>query len=103
MNDRPKPSRLPSLRLPNPLGGALRLWWRTWRAALAAEDTYETERAHGAAPDIAAREAFQVLTRHEPPERPETASNPLAAPAGGAIDDHDDPDAAFPLGSRGAV
>lgn len=102
MNDYPKPSRLPSLGLPHLLGGALHLWWRAWRAALAAEDTYETARAHGAAHDIAAREAFEALTRHEPPGRPETTSDMLEAPAGGAMDDHDRRDADSPQLSRSA-
>jgi hypothetical protein len=83
------PGRLPYIGSPHPLGSVLHLWWRTWRAALAAEDAYEMARTHGAAHDIASHEAFKVLTRHDRPTRPETASGARETPAGGAMARHD--------------
>jgi hypothetical protein len=94
MDNDPHPGRLPSS-----LGGVLHLWRRILRAARAAEETYTTDRAHGVAHNIAAREAFEVLTRDDQPAAPEIVSGTGATPADGAADHHDRPRIAVPLSS----
>ena len=61
MNDTPLHSRLPLVAAPRLRWPTLYLWWRTWRVALAAQDTYETARARGVAHTEAARAAFEAL------------------------------------------
>jgi len=67
----PRPTR--GLWRPRPWR-TIRLWYRAWRGALAAEHAYETARAQGAPRDTAAVAAFAALTSDDGPASPEHAA-----------------------------
>lgn len=56
-----------------PRWGALRLWFRAWRAGAGAEEAYRATRARGAPRDVAAGAAFEALTGNERPNLPPDA------------------------------
>jgi hypothetical protein len=80
MDDAPRRNRSALAPLVHPLRAALHLWWRTWRAALAAEEAHVTKRAQGAPRKVAADAAFKALTGEERPAFTSDARQPLPHP-----------------------
>jgi hypothetical protein len=104
MNDTSCRYRSPRAGVPHALWAALHLWWRTWRAARAAEEAYMAARAKGAPRDIAAEKAFEALTGVKSyPERAGLPANRQPPSRGAPACDDPEPGTGTPGAPGGAV